>query len=374
MIFRNMKNEITFRELCQIVDMLPDERAPENYRSNIICSDAIIHDYEMGVDKRGYNIQVKNLFIVIDNLGTDDGERLVASDHIIDLSNDACNVVFQKNTFIEKRKGRRIFPRICSGSIEFVNNTLHNASLALEAETIRLKGNTETQEGCIAVGNPTDEKNEPTETPLECIVSNNTLNYLWVAGKGRLDLLARNTIRRWNIAMDKEECQKFEWFIGPNLNIAYPVRELLYLQQVRRGFMVLLKKSIKREDMLQQRIIRNEISRLDYHIFKENAETVRDLFDLFPRWLVYTFKLQFLDRILFLKFMLWAVVVATAMTSPVGPFKVIPEWGMWKWELWGYIAEFVIPYFNLILGWGVWDTGPTGLDFCPKGIENHRYC
>ena len=342
MIRNKKKKRIEYSELRSIVSKFPEKNVTRKYKDNISCVD-VERSGDEHKDKKAYDIEIKNLEInfEVEEKSTATGVRTYQ--HDIDLSTDSCTITFKNNRFNCTKGGTKSryhrWQRILSWKIEFIDNTLVDAMLYLQGSYISLVGNKEIgnnrdeREGIISVASSSYGNNDSTDEILECTVFHNKFNRLWASGKGRLDMFAKNYIHRWYIKMDEDECKEFEWFIGPKLYIHYPKGELYYLQQVRRGFMVLLRNSIERKDRWQQKFIQSEISRLDFHIFRETARTWGDHFDMIPRYFVYFFKLQFADRILFVKSLLWAIAFLMVVSPLLVAIGLIVEWEFWDTAL-----------------------------------------
>ena len=342
---------ITFRELHQIIANFPKQATPMKYRKNIACTEEklSITDKKRG-KKSSYNITIQNLEIKIndEDLITQPGKAKPGM--IVTNPTDKCFIKFENNHVIDKtsvKSPSSSAPFIGSDTVELRNNTLNKVKLILVGSTIILADNTETDEGTITVASSKFHRNNSQDDWLECILAHNKFHEFLALGKGRLDMFAENTIKMWSPRLEHNECKEFDWFIGPKLRIGYPEGQIFYFLQVRRAFMHLYELSIKREDKLQQKYIRSELSRLDFHLFKATATTRSDRIDLLARGIIYFAKLQFADRYFIVKFLLWSVAVTTALTSPVGPFEVI--FGL---DIWGEIRPIVYDWLVSSFRWG----------------------
>lgn len=318
-------NKIKCLELCRIIKELPEIEVPKKYKNNITCVETDTPPTSSNTGGRGHHIEVKCLEICLCILDVDENKQY--DELITDRSLDNDSITFKQNTICGKENGFVWVVR-AQRMVELIGNSFTDVKFEAQSSLIKLRNNCENNNGLIRVSTHAASKGYKVKEEMDCHISNNSFYRFHARGEGRLDLFAPNSIGVWETNLESDESKNLEWSIGPKLKIDYYYADLPHLQIVRRGFVKIYKKSIEREDKLQQKYIKNELARIEFHMFRATARNWSDWLDLIPRTLLYIAKHNFADRYIIVKFLLWTVAVSVAVVHALSAIDSVLESGI----------------------------------------------
>lgn len=274
-----------------------------------------------------YRIEIKNLKINLSDISSNYDELdLTSIDHF--------SVEFIKNTFV----GVAVLAddhtlisnvNLKGHKIKFHQNRFINTRITLKGTTISLVGNK--MESQLPLSARADlsciEDTSGYKLQSDINIANNrfyVLSLFTGQGKGTVNLEAKNHITYLkSFDQDSDQYSHMNYYIGPKLILDLD-ETTVYLH--RMLFLDLLGKTIEKNDKSQEKIVQRIIDRLDYQIFRmSNISSLQEWPNRFFRWVVFSVKLQFLDRHFWVRSILWAVAFSLLLLPPIAAGIVIFE-------------------------------------------------